>query len=94
MSRRSWEFVATDEPTAIAKPFLDAIVMQDSESYRGFTDPPCTDESEVFEVYGKANDFLDQPIASETGPRWRRWRFSQGSTIPNLKPRTGNVQNH
>jgi hypothetical protein len=71
MSARSRELVAADESTVIAKPFLDAIVVEDSEGDGCFPDPPCTDESDGFEVFGNSDDLLDQLPASETGP-WRR----------------------
>ena len=73
MRGRSRELVAADESTVIAKPFLDAIVMEDSESDRSFPNPPCPDKSNGFEVFSESNDLVDQFVTSETGP-WRRWR--------------------
>ena len=59
MSTRSRELITTDEPTVIAKPFLDAIVVEDRESDRSFPDTPCTDDSDGFQVYDETNDLLD-----------------------------------
>jgi len=85
MSARSWELIATDEPAVIAEPFLDSIVVEDRESDGSFPDSPCTDESDGFEVSGEANELLDQPVTSETGP-WRRGRqFSQGNTMSDVR---------
>ena len=50
MNTRHRELVATDEPTVIAKPSLDAIVVQDRGSYGGFPDPSRADESGAFEI--------------------------------------------
>ena len=77
MRERSWKLVAADEPAVIAKPLLDAVVVEESKSDRRLSDPPCTDEGDGCEVFGKTNDLLDQLIASETGPRWR-WRRLSG----------------
>jgi hypothetical protein len=71
MRTRSWELVATDESTVIAKPGLDAIVVKDGESDGCFPDPPCANEGDGFEVFGETNELLDQLVASETGPGWR-----------------------
>jgi len=59
VSEHCWKLVATDEPTVIAKPLLDAIVMEDSQSNRRLPDPPCTDESDWGEVFNETNDPLD-----------------------------------
>jgi hypothetical protein len=75
MSARSRELIATDESTVLAKPFLDAIVVEDGEGDGCFPDPPCTDESDGFQVFSESDDLLDQLFASETGP-WRRGRPS------------------
>jgi len=79
MSERGWELVATDKPTVGPKPFLDAIVMEDGESNGCFPNPPCADESDWSEILCKANDLLDQILASETGPRWWGRRLSKDS---------------
>ena len=73
MCGRGGELVATNKPTVVSKPFLDAIVMQDSQSDGRFPDPPCADESDWSEVFREANDLRDQLVASNTGPwRWGR----------------------
>jgi len=66
---RSEKLVATDESTMIVKPFLDAIVVEDSQGDKCFPDSTWTDESDQGKVFGKANDPPDQLVASETGLR-------------------------
>jgi len=73
---RSGELVATDESTVIAKPFLDALVVEDSQGDRRFPNSACTDESDGCTVFGKADDPLNQLVASETGLRWRGRQLS------------------
>jgi hypothetical protein len=70
MSARSWELVTTNESTVVAKPVLNAIVVEDLERDRRFPNPPCTNESDRFEVFGESDDRLYQFVASETGPGW------------------------
>ena len=77
MSARGRELVATDKPTVGSKRCLDAIVVEDGESDGRFSNPPCTDESDWGEIFCKANDLLDQIVASETGPRWWGRRLSK-----------------
>jgi len=72
MCARGEELVATNKPTIVSKPFLDAVVMEDSQSDRRFPDPPCADESDWLEVFCEADDLRDQLVASNTGPRRRR----------------------
>ena len=68
---RGGELVATDESTVIAKPFLDAIVVEDNQGDRRFPDSTCTNESDRCSVFSESNDPLDQLVASETC--LRRW---------------------
>ena len=77
MSTRSRELVATDEPAVLAEPFLDAVVVEDGQSNRRLPDPPYANESDGRELFGEANDLLDQLVASETGPRRRGRRLSK-----------------
>ena len=93
MSTGSWEFIATDEPAVIAKPFLDTIVVESGEGDRSFPDPSRTDESDGFQVFGKTNDLLNQPIASETGPGFRRRQFSRGNAMLEVRLWTRDVRN-
>ena len=53
------ELVATDESTVIPKSALDATVVEDSEGDTRFADPPCTNESDWFEVFSETNNLLD-----------------------------------
>jgi len=68
VSEHRWKLVAADEPTVVAEPLLDAIVMENGQSNGRLPDPPCTDESDWSEVLSETNDPLDQLVASETGP--------------------------
>ena len=76
MGERGRELVATDEPTVVAKPFLNAIVVENGQGDGSFPNPTRPDESDWCATVGETNDLLDQFVASETGP-WRRgWGFS------------------
>ena len=59
MGARRGELVTADESTVIAKPFLDAIVVEDGQRDGCLADPPGTDESDGFQVFGEVNDLLD-----------------------------------
>jgi hypothetical protein len=73
MDDRCWEPVTLDEPTILAEPLLDAIVMEDSQSDRRLADPTSTNQSDWGETFCQANDLLDQTVTSETGFRcWGR----------------------
>ena len=67
------ELVATDEPTVVSEPCLDAIVVEDSQSDGSFSNPPWTDESDWSEAVNEADNFLNQQVTPKTGP-WRRGR--------------------
>ena len=73
MRARSGELIAADESAVIAKSFLDPIIVEDSEGNRRFSDSPCTDQSDGFEVFSQSDDLVDQLSTSETGP-WCRGR--------------------
>jgi hypothetical protein len=81
MDSRRRELIATHESSVVAKPALDAIVVKDSERNRCLPNPPCTDESEGFEIISKASDVLDQCIAPETSPGRRGRRLSNRDAI-------------
>ena len=68
---RSRELVATDEPPVIAKPFFDAIMVEDCQGYERFPDSTSADESDWTEIFCKGNDAFDEIVASKTGPRRR-----------------------
>ena len=59
MKAGSWELVATDKSTVIPKSVLDATVVEGSEGDTRFANPPCTNESDWLEVFGKTNDLFD-----------------------------------
>ena len=77
METRSWESVATDESTVLAKPFLDPTVVEDSERNSCFPNSPRPNESNGFEVFGESDDLFDQLVTSEKVPRGRRRRFTK-----------------
>ena len=81
MSLGGGELVATNEPTVVSKPFLYAIVVEDSQSDGGFPNPPCTDEGNRGEVSCEADDLLDQLVAPEAGPWRRRRQFSRRNAM-------------
>jgi len=81
MSTGSWELIATDESTVIAKPVLDVIVVQDGESDGCFPNAPCAYEGYGFEVVGETKELLDKLVASETGPGCRGRQFSWRNTV-------------
>ena len=59
MSPRRGELIASDEPTVTAKPCVDARMVEDAECNQCFPDPPRTDESDRFEVFGETDNLLD-----------------------------------
>jgi hypothetical protein len=71
MRARGGELVATDEPTVVTESFLDAIVVEDSQSDGRLANPAGTNESDGVKVSRQTNDLLDQLVTSETGPRRR-----------------------
>ena len=71
MRDRGREPVAADESTVNAKPFLDAIVVEEGEGNGCFSDPTCTNECDGFEILGQSDNLIDQLPTSETGPRSR-----------------------
>ena len=81
MSERGGELVATDEPTVVSKPLLDAIVVEDSQGDRCFSNPPWTNESDRSEIFCKANDRFDQLVTSKTGPQRQGRQFSRRDAV-------------
>ena len=74
------ELVAMDESSIVAEPF-GAIVMKDRQCDRDVPDCASIDESDRSEAFRKTDNLLDQIIASEMGPRWRRGEFTGRSTM-------------
>jgi len=72
---RGGELIATDEPTVIAKPLLDLIVMENNQSDGGLAGSASTDESNWDEVLGEIDYLLDQLVAPKEGLRWWGWEF-------------------
>jgi hypothetical protein len=59
MSARSRKLITTNKSSVIAKSIFDPIVVEDGEGDRRFPDPPCTDESNGFEVLSESSDLLN-----------------------------------
>ena len=69
----SRELVTADKPTVVSKLCPDLIMVEDSQGNRCLPNPPCTNESNGCEIFGEANNLLNQFIASKTGPwAWGR----------------------
>ena len=73
MSLRGEELVATDKPTVVSKPFLDATVVEGGQSNSCFSDPPCADEGNWSKMFSEVDHLLNQLVASKACPwRWGR----------------------
>ena len=70
IGERGSDLVTTDESTVIAKPLLDATVVEDSEGDGSLADSAGTDESDGSEAPCETNDLLDQLVASKEDTRW------------------------
>ena len=81
MRAGSRKLIATDESTVLAEPCFDPIVLEGGKSDGCFPNPPCTDESDGFKVFGESDDLLDQLVTPETIPRCRRREFTKGNAI-------------
>ena len=64
MTARSQELIAKNESTIITEPFLDAVVVEDSEGNGCFSNPTCPDESDGFHIFNVSDDLLDELFAS------------------------------
>ena len=71
MAERRRELVTSNEPTILAEPFLDPVVMEDGQSDGGLADPASTEESDRTETFCQSDDLVDQIFTTETG--FRRW---------------------
>ena len=69
--------VATDEPTVMAKPLLDPIVVKNGQGDRRLPDSTSTNEGDWDKVLSETDYPLDQLVASEERPRWQRRGFSR-----------------
>jgi len=61
--------IAADEPTVMAKPLLDPIVVENGQGDGGLADSASPHE-------GDWNKALGELVASEAGSWWWGWRFS------------------
>jgi len=59
MDERGGELVAANKPTVVAKPLLNATVVEDGESDGCLADSANTNESERSEVFRQTDDRLD-----------------------------------
>jgi len=69
VSGRSRKLVTADKSTIVTETLFDAVVMKDDESDGRLPDPASTDEGDGYQVFGQANDLVDQFVASKTGSR-------------------------
>jgi len=69
MGLRGGELIATDEPTVIAKPLLDLIVVESSQGNGGLANSASTNESDWKEILSKIDYLLDQLFSSKEGSR-------------------------
>ena len=65
VGERRGEFVAADEPAILAKSPLDAIIVEDGQSNGCLANSTGTNESDWLEVFCRADDLLDQLVASK-----------------------------
>ena len=79
------ELVTTDKPAIVSEPFLDTIMVEDDKSYGCLPDSPWTDESDWGEIFREIDNPLNKLVTSETGPRWRRRRFSRRDTMQGVR---------
>ena len=75
------ELVATNEPTVVAKPFLDPIVVEDSQSDGGLANTARANESDWKKVLSEINYVLDQLVTSKEGSWGRRGEFSKEASF-------------
>ena len=64
--------IASDESTAIAKPLLDSIVVEDGEGNGSLANSASADESDWKKLFGEIDHLLDQLVASKENPWWKR----------------------
>jgi len=76
MRRRGVELVTAYEPSVVAKPPFDAVVVKDVQSDGRLADPAGTNESNWGQVFCETNDLLDQLVTSKEIPRRWGWEFS------------------
>ena len=70
ISERGSELVATDEPTVVAEPPHDSIIVEDSEGNGRLSNSAGTDEGNRSEAVCETNDLLDQLVASKEDSWW------------------------
>jgi hypothetical protein len=49
---RSRKLITTNKTSVLAKSIFGSNVVEDGEGDRRLPDPPCTDESDSFEIFG------------------------------------------
>ena len=60
MRTRGRKLIAANEPTVIAKPLLDLVVVEDGQGNGGLADSTSADESDRSELLGEIDYLLDQ----------------------------------
>jgi hypothetical protein len=77
MTARGRELITANEPTVMAKPLLDPIVVENGQGDRRLANSTSTDEGDWSKVLSEIDYLLDQLVASKEGPRWQRRGFSR-----------------
>ena len=67
------EFVTTDEPTVLAEPPFNAIVVKDGQNNGDLADSASTNQSDRSKMFCEVDNLPDQLITAKEDPRWRRW---------------------
>ena len=68
MGTRGREFVTTNEPTVVAKPPLDPIIVENGQGDGRLANPARADESDRSKALGEIDYLLDQLVTSKEGP--------------------------
>ena len=68
MGARGREFVAANEPTVVAKPPLDPIIVENSQGDGRLANPPSAGENDRSKAFDEINYLLDQFVTSEEDP--------------------------
>ena len=77
MGTQGKELVAANEPTVMAKPLLDPIIVENGQSDGHLSNSTSANECDRGEVLSETNNLLNQFVVSEEGPWWQGWGFSR-----------------
>ena len=77
MRTGGYELIATNEATIVAKPLLDPVVVENSQSDGGLADSARANEGDWNEVLSEINYLLDKVVACKEGSWGRGREFSK-----------------